>query len=288
MLEYTKETIRRAEAAATGPDALRDCLSILRTLPLDDFGMIMISMPSADLPRLSGLLPAMASAEVQRSWTGADGPTLLSLTDSFVRILAHNFHELCGRPISEARILDFGCGYGRMLRSMYYYSDPARIFGCDPWDESIKLCRQARIPSPLAISDYLPNSLPFDGEFDLIYAFSVFTHLSKAAMNAALATLRKQLTDDGLLVITTRPVEYWFADKNINEAEAQQLADLHSRTGFAFKPHNRPAVDGDITYGDASMTLDYLERYAPAFRIVKVERTLQDWLQLIVFLQPRK
>jgi 2-polyprenyl-3-methyl-5-hydroxy-6-metoxy-1,4-benzoquinol methylase len=94
----------------------------------------------------------MASAEAQRSWTGGEDPALLIATDTFVRILAQNFRELCSRPLSDARILDFGCGYGRMMRSMYYHADPVRIFGCDPWDESIRLCQKARIPSPPAIS----------------------------------------------------------------------------------------------------------------------------------------
>jgi hypothetical protein len=70
------------------------------------------------------------------------------------------------------------------------------------------------------------------------------------------------------------------------ESEAIKLVNLHNQTGFAFKSHNRPPVDGDITYGDTSMTLDYLERSVPALRVVKVERTLQDPMQIIVFLQP--
>ena len=103
MCEYSREYVRRAETVATGPQALRDCLSILRRLPLDDFGQIMISMPSPELPRLSALLPAMASGEVQRSWTGADGIVLLGQTNVFARIIAQNLQELCGRRLSEVR-----------------------------------------------------------------------------------------------------------------------------------------------------------------------------------------
>ena len=186
--EYAREYLRRAEVAATGPQALNECLSILRGLPLDDFGEIMISMPSTEMPRISKVLPAMASVEVQRHWTGADDLVLLAQTNMFVRIVAQNFQELCGRRLGDSRILDFGCGYGRVLRAMYYFADPDKVFGCDPSDHSIELCRQASIPSPIAMSDNVPTTLPFNGKFDLIYAFSVFTHLSERATIAALGT----------------------------------------------------------------------------------------------------
>jgi SAM-dependent methyltransferase len=282
IFEYARKYLRRAEVAATGPQALNECLSILRGLPLDDFGEIMISMPSAEMPRISKVLPAMASVEVQRHWTGADGLVLLAQTNMFVRIVAQNFQELCGRRLGDSRILDFGCGYGRILRAMYYFADPDKVFGCDPSDHSIELCRQARIPSPIAMSDYLPTALPFNGKFDLIYAFSVFTHLSERATNAALGTLQKQLSDDGLLVITIRPVEYWSFDKNVNEVEAEQLISLHNRAGFAFRPHINRA---DVTFGDTSLSLEYIQRNFPALRVAKIERMQLDPYQLLVFLK---
>jgi SAM-dependent methyltransferase len=280
--QYAREYLRRAEVAATGPQALNECLSILRGLPLDDFGEIMISMPSAEMPRISKVLPAMASVEVQRHWTGADDLVLLAQTNMFVRIVAQNFQELCGRRLGDSRILDFGCGYGRILRAMYYFADPDKVFGCDPSDHSIELCRQARIPSPIAMSDNLPTTLPFNGKFDLIYAFSVFTHLSERATNAALGTLQKQLSDDGLLVITIRPVEYWSFDKNVSEVEAEQFVSLHNRAGVAFKPYIDRA---DVTFGDTSLSLEYIQRSFPALRVAKIERTQLDPYQLLVFVK---
>jgi len=40
----------------------------------------MISLPRTDYASLSSVLPRMASAEVQRSWTGSDGANLLAQT----------------------------------------------------------------------------------------------------------------------------------------------------------------------------------------------------------------
>ena len=66
-----------------------------------------------------------------------------------------NFASISGRSLSGKRILGFGCGYGRILRSMLYFSDPADLYGCDPWDRSIDLCKQDGLTVNLALSEYL-------------------------------------------------------------------------------------------------------------------------------------
>jgi SAM-dependent methyltransferase len=278
--EYARTLIAKAEAS--GPD----CLDVLRSLPLDDFGQVLISLPLPEYPNISRCLPRMASAEVQRNWTGNDGIHLLRQTNTFVRLVSHNFQALCGRPLEGARVLDFGCGYGRIMRSMYYFTDPTNLYGCDPWDVSIGLCKDAGVLGNLAVSEYLPKALPFEDTFDLAYAFSVFTHLSERATKQCLDTLRAQLSPNGLLVITIRPIEYWQIDNSINKDEAEKLMEQHRHTGFAFRPHAIAAVDGDITYGDTSMTLEYLTERFPSLKIAKIERSLDDPWQILVFMRP--
>jgi hypothetical protein len=144
----------------------------------------------------------------------------------------------------------------------------------------------------LAVSDYLPTKLPVDRtDFDLIYSFSVFTHLSERAARTCLETLRSYISSDGVLVISIRPVEYWnlitpTVDGLAFNAEEHPDALCHRQNGFAFRPHNLAPIDGDITYGDTSMTLEWLASAATGWKIVSVDRSLNDALQLYVFLQP--
>jgi SAM-dependent methyltransferase len=247
-------------------------------------------MPSNEYPNMSQVLPSMASAEVQNNWTGNNGYPLLRQTLNFVRTVNFNFSAITGRSLKNTNILDFGCGYGRIARLMYYYTSPDNIFGVDPWDESIRLCAESRLPGNFSVSDYVLRTLPFpDQKFDLIYCFSVFTHLSEKTTRFALNTLRKYISPEGMLVITIRPEEYWLVAPPAVGAilSAQQVLEKHRNDGFAFVPHDRNPIDGDITYGDTSMTLSWLEREFPQWKIRAHDRTLDDAYQILVFLTPR-
>ncbi len=285
MFEYVNAAVEKVDAGLAD-GTLADALASLRQLGLDDFGELLLSMPNPRFPNLSGVLPRMASDEVQTSWTGAHGLTLLRQTCSFVRSVAYNFSRFAGRSLSDAEILDFGCGYGRIARLMYYFTNPEHLAGVDPWDRSIQLCREAGLGENFRQSEYLPQDLPVgDARFDLIYAFSVFTHLSERATRQALQTLRRYIRDDGILVITIRPVEYWELGIAAG-GDIPALIARHRRDGFAFQPHNREPVDGDITYGETSMTAEWITAENPGWRLAGVDRTPDDAYQLYAFLQP--
>ena len=261
---------------------------MLRRLPVEDFGKLLLEVPK----RYSGLvalLPRMPPVEVQRSWTGSAGPALLAQSTAFVRTLARAFERLTGRPLEGATILDYGCGWGRLLRLMYAFTPPRNVFGLDPWDESIRICRECGVLGHLAVCDYLPRSLPFDTmAFDLIYAFSVFTHLSEKTASFAQEAMRSRIRLDGLAVITIRPVEYWLRHEEVLPAgeTLDSLMRAHATHGFAFAPHNRPPIEGEITYGDASISMDYIAHKWNRWRVEGIETNAEDPYQVVVFLRP--
>lgn len=39
--------------------------------------------------------------------------------------------------------------------------------------------------------------------------------------------------------------------------DATKMIAKHNSSGFAFAAHNRPPIDGEVTYGDTSISLDY-------------------------------
>ena len=170
------------------------------------------------------------------------------------------------------------------------------IYGVDPWSQSIEICQETNIHANLFLSEYVPRSLPIipkDIKFDFIMAFSVFTHLSKKVTLICAETLRNYLTDTGILAITIRPIEYWsFAlnneDTYFSEEDIKKLLIEHEQDGFAFCPHNREKIEGEVTYGDTSMSLKFIRDNFIGLDIAKVEFNEADSLQLIVFLTKSK
>lgn len=289
-LEFRRQLL---EADSRIGDAdLADIPHIFDRIPLETFGAIQIDRPDW-LPNLNAWLPQMASDEVQVSWTGSSGHVLLKQSVSFVRIVTAAYSNITGRSLGRASVLDFGCGWGRLIRLFYKYIPTDRIYAVDPMEKSLAYCAEAGLYGTFLKSDFIPRTLPTPSglRFDFIFAFSVFTHLSPKVTSIALKTLGEHLTDDGVLAITIRPREYWtFAARDgdlATKKESERLSAEHDRTGMAFAGHHGQLIEGEVTYGDSSISLDYLEAAAPHLRVVGMEWSVSDIYQVIVFLRRR-
>ena len=287
LLSYIEDFLGTMESDETIRDR-ETALRRLRTIGLNDFAAVLWSTPLSRYPRVSSLLPRMASAEVQRTWTGADGATLLAQSLSFMRSVCCNYSALTGKTLTGKRILDFGCGYGRITRLCYFYSDD--VWSVDPWDDALGLCREAGLTRNLHKSDELPSTLPVPDGFDLIVAFSVLTHMSERATKTALKAMRGHLQPGGVACITIRPIEYWARGyssprKASVRSAVREMEARHRGAGFAFTPHNREPVDGDITFGDTSMTTDWFVKNNPEWSIAAYDRSIDDPMQRYLFLQ---
>lgn len=100
------------------------------------------------------------------------------------------------------RVLDFGCGAGRMLRWLKPMAHRLELWGVDIGAEHIVWCQHHLSPPfHFAVSTTTPH-LPFqDGYFDLIYSGSVFTHIDDLA-KTWLLELARILRSKGLAYIT--------------------------------------------------------------------------------------
>ena len=99
------------------------------------------------------------------------------------------------------RWLDFGCGYGRVLRFLVERVPAERISATDVIEEGVEFCRSEFGITALRSQPEL-DSVRL-GSFDFIYAISVITHLNERNSRAFLQLVGDSLTDGGIVMFTT-------------------------------------------------------------------------------------
>jgi len=103
-------------------------------------------------------------------------------------------------------LLDFGCGCGRVLRHFAALGDA--VHGTDLNPRLVRWCRR-RLPFGHFAPNGLEPPLPFeDGRFGLVYALSVFTHLTESLQAAWMQELRRVVRPGGYVVFTTHGTRY--------------------------------------------------------------------------------
>ena len=118
-----------------------------------------------------------------------------------------------GFSLAGKRVLDFGSGAGRTLRHFAAEAQHAEFWGSDIDQPSIAWLEENICPPFHAWQSTHNPPLGLEhGSFDLIYAVSVFTHLSYNS-TAWLLELHRLLKPDGLLIATFmgRWTSDWFA-----------------------------------------------------------------------------
>lgn len=154
-------------------------------------------------PEVGGVVfPTLPDREVQRTIQGNSQETAIRGSMMFYRYV-RDVAFRHGHPVSEqTRLLDFGSGWGRMVRPFMRDMDLAKIYAVEP---SPEWCRTARRCNPYVSflqTDYRPP-LPFrDKFFDHIIAYSIFTHLPEDMFDAWMDEFARVLVPGGILVFT--------------------------------------------------------------------------------------
>jgi Methyltransferase domain len=276
-------------ACADGPSA--EHYALFRDLD-DDLWALLLTQQYELYPHIRALLPNMPEPGWQELWNGRSGIPLASQSKSFYRKLCDAYGRHSVRPLPGACVLDFGCGWGRLTRYLARDVSPGGLYGCDPVEGILDVCRANRVAATLARSEFLPDRLPFEERFDLAFAFSVFTHLSERAHEKCLLALHRSLRPGGILIVTIRPPAYLHRCELMHALlDALGPGEQTSLEGprYLFVPH--PAVpehpqyrgEGNIDYGETVITMPYLrERWSSLFELLEVNLLLDDPHQVMV------
>lgn len=280
-----------AACAATGDDALE----LFRELD-DDLWAVLLTRDYTVYPGIRALMPGAPDLSVQRRWNGWTGLRLLNESKAFYRLARQIHRRHSPIPLADSHVLDFGCGWGRLTRFFARDVGPGSLFACDPVQEIIDVCEETRVPATLARCEFVPERLPFAEKFDLVFAFSVFTHLSEPAHRACLEAIHASLKPGGLLVVTIRPPAYLRHCERLHPLLDSLGPDVGAeleRPRYLYVPHppeeGHPQFHGaEMTHGETVITLPYVrESWSSLFELLDVRLLTEDLHQVVLALRRR-
>ena len=199
----------------------------------------------------------------------------------------------------KLRLLDFGCATGRFLRHVWTFGrEQFEPWGCDFSPQNVEWVRKYLTPEMKVVLNTTVPHLPFpDGYFDVVTAFSVFTHIDELE-EAWLLELRRLTADNGLLYITVQNEAAWQRVATrpgmlTHLLKANQTPGNISISEHAFQepmPHDRIVLKmshNDVYNQNVWHSSEYVRsRWARFFEVVQIADNAHTQFQSPVILRP--
>lgn len=168
-----------------------------------------------------GLPLPPARLRVQAGPRHADAAFFLRSGSRHAELLRDLLHT-AEAPIEElGAILDWGCGCGRVLRHWSQLTS-THIHGCDINPKMVEWC-DANLPFASVRLTELAPPLPYEeSSFDLVYAFSVMTHLPEDLQHVWVRECRRVLKPGGYFLFSTLGEHYLSLDR-LSESERESF-----------------------------------------------------------------
>lgn len=192
--------------------------------------------PPHDFPGIQGRVHPNDSMLEERSPDGVE-----QYREGGLNVLVKIEESLsaAGRRWDEPRTwLDFGCGYGRVLRLLVARVPPDRVYAADVAREAVDFCASEFGVRPVYL-DRQPAAVELP-EVDFLYAISIVTHLTEQDARATLGALGETLKPGGIALFTTHGRRSLERIERYGEQYVPLRSELAERVqdhGVAFVPY---------------------------------------------------
>lgn len=180
-----------------------------------------------------------------------------------------------GAPVGEVRAgLDFGCSSGRVLRVLRAAYPEVSWHGCDPNEAAIEWAREHLPGIDFAVSPQHPPLAFDDGDLDLVYAISIWSHFAPGLGQRWFAEMHRVLAPGGHLVFTAhglQSVAFHTEAGQRTPAQAAHILDALNRRGAWYAPEFGAAGDqgvADPEWGTAYLSPEWVAtKLCPDWRL---------------------
>jgi SAM-dependent methyltransferase len=183
------------------------------------------------------------------------------------------------------RILDFGCGCGRVIRTLKSIVPGAALSGTDIDPEAIVwLQKNYGRFGDFAVAPHLPPTAYAANTFDFIYGISVFTHLPEDMQFRWLEELRRITQPGGYLVLSVHGEKHWKALPDEARARVETQGFHYGDLGWNYGA----SINLPDFYQTAYHAHDYVRReWGRYFSVIDIQTLRMDQHQDTVLLQKR-
>ena len=158
-------------------------------------------------------------------------------------------------------VLEFGCGSGRLVQYMFDLIPEASIYGCDVTLKRVQKCKN-NFPKGIFICNGTEPPINYeDNQFDFIYSYSVFTHLSENIHISWLKELGRILKPDGVMIHSVKSYQFvkranLFSPNNLLKYRLNEpLEDFESKHPYYYVVDNPKRPE----YGLTIISRDYVK-----------------------------
>ena len=194
-------------------------------------------------------LPPLPAKTIQKIPSNTEGAKAMELGAAFYRIL-NNQCELG----PKTRVLDFGCGWGRISRFLVRTIREENIFGVDV-ENSTVMAAEKSMPSATFKCVAPGEVLPFEeNSFDVVFSNSVFSHLSEASYLHYINEITRCLKPGGKLLasfLDSAHLDRWVAREDswleTIIGPGKDAIEQMKKTGFVYG-HSHRIEDYGMTF----------------------------------------
>lgn len=221
--------------------------------------------------------PKFPEPQIQVNMIGTSGEAALHEPKNFY-LQIHDVAKKTNLTFSkDTKILDFGCGYGRMYRFFMKDVPPGNLIGTDVTTSFYQICLDTFPPkeSVFMVNEPFPP-LSFDNStFDIIYLYSIFSHLSEDCFTAWLDEFYRICKPGGLIIFTVRQQSFLtdmqhmdlkqynssYLETLYNQFSSPEIQKQYDNGDFIFFPNGGGEQMKTTFYGDTVIPPIYLTNF---------------------------